>query len=187
MMYWHTNKIPLESIFAPKNVALIGATETVGSVGRTLMWNLISNPFGGAVFPINPKRPSVLGVKAYPNISSVPEPVELVVVVTPAQSIPKIIAECVEAGVKGAIVISAGFKETGPLGAELERQVLGHARRGGMRIIGPNCLGVMSPVSGLNATFAAGMARPGKVGFISQSGALCTAVLDWSLECKRRL
>ena len=173
---------PLESIFAPKNVALIGATETVGSVGRTLMWNLISNPFGGAVFPINPKRPSVLGVKAYPNIASVPEPVELAVVVTPAQSIPKLIAECVEAGVKGAIVISAGFKETGPLGAELERQVLGHARRGGMRIIGPNCLGVMSPVSGLNATFAHGMARPGKVGFISQSGALCTAVLDWSLS-----
>ncbi len=172
---------PLSAIFAPKNVALIGATETANSVGRTLMWNLISNPFGGAVFPINPKRSSVLGVKAYPSLSKVSEQVELAVIVTPAPAVPEIINDCVENGVKGAIVISAGFKETGPAGVELERQIMEHANRGGMRIIGPNCLGVMSPVSGLNATFAAAMARPGKVGFISQSGALCTAVLDWSL------
>ncbi len=145
------------------------------------MWNLISNPFGGAVFPINPKRSSVLGVKAYPSISSVSEQIELAVVVTPAPSVPAIISECVEAGIKGAIIISAGFKETGPKGLELERQIMEYANLGGMRIIGPNCLGVMSPMSGLNATFAAAMARPGKVGFISQSGALCTAVLDWSL------
>jgi acetyltransferase len=173
---------PLGAIFSPKNVALIGATETVGSVGRTLMWNLISNPFGGAVFPVNPKRPSVLGVKAYPNVNSVPEPIDLAVIVTPAPTVPAVIAECVDVGVKGTIIISAGFKETGPVGVELERQVMEHARRGEMRIIGPNCLGVMSPVTGLNATFAAAMARPGKVGFISQSGALCTAVLDWSLR-----
>jgi acetyltransferase len=173
---------PLDAIFSPKNVALIGATETQGSVGRTIMWNLISNPFGGAVFPVNPKRPSVLGVKAYPSISEVPEPVDLAVIVTPAQSVPKLIGECVASGVKGAIIISAGFKETGAQGAELERQIMGYARRGGMRIIGPNCLGVMNPLGGLNATFAASMARPGKVGFISQSGALCTAVLDWSLS-----
>jgi acetyltransferase len=173
---------PLDSLFSPKNIALIGATETVGSVGRTIMWNLISNPFGGAVFPVNPKRPSVLGVKAYPDIASVPEPIELAVVVTPAYTVPKIIAECSSAGVKGAIIISAGFKETGRQGAELERQILGYARRGNMRIIGPNCLGVMNPISGLNATFAAAMAHRGNVGFISQSGALCTAVLDWSLK-----
>ncbi len=172
---------PLSAIFAPKNVALIGATETTDSVGRTLMWNLISNPFGGAVFPINPKRPNVLGVKAYPSIADVPEKVELAVIVTPAPTVPELISQCVEMGVKGAIVISAGFKETGPQGVELERQIMQHARRGGMRIIGPNCLGLMSPISGLNATFAANMAKPGKVGFISQSGALCTAVLDWSL------
>ena len=173
---------PLDSIFCPSNIALIGATEAPGSVGRTIMWNLISNPFGGAVFPVNPKRPSVLGVKAYPDIYSVPEPVELAVIVTPAYTVPKVIAECSTAGVKGAIIISAGFKETGKQGAELERQVLGHARRGNMRIIGPNCLGVMNPISGLNATFAAAMAHRGNVGFISQSGALCTAVLDWSLK-----
>jgi acetyltransferase len=172
---------PLDAIFSPKNVALIGATETHGSVGRTIMWNLISNPFGGAVFPVNPKRPSVLGVKAYASISAVPEAVDLAVIVTPAPSVPKLIGDCVAAGVKGAIIISAGFKETGPQGVELERQILGYARRGGMRIIGPNCLGVMNPLGGLNATFAASMARPGKVGFISQSGALCTAVLDWSI------
>ncbi len=173
---------PLDAIFAPKNIALVGATENPGSVGRTVMWNLISNPFGGAVFPINPKRSSVLGVKAYPDLHAVPEKVDLVVVSTPAPTIPKIIGEAVDMGVKGAVIISAGFKETGPQGVELERQIMEHARRGGMRIIGPNCLGVMSPVSGVNATFAYGMARKGKVGFISQSGALCTAVLDWSFK-----
>jgi acetyltransferase len=176
----HYERQALDAIFAPKNVAVIGATETPNTVGRTVVWNLISSPFGGAVFPVNPKRSSVLGIKAYPNVSSVPEPPDLAVIVTPAPSIPGIIKECVENGVKGAIVISAGFKETGPAGAELEAQIMEHAR-GHMRIIGPNCLGVMSPLSGLNATFASAMARPGSVGFISQSGALCTAVLDWSL------
>ncbi len=173
---------PLKSIFAPKNVAVIGATEKEGSVGRTILWNLISSPFGGAVFPINPKRPSLLGIKAYPSIKDVPDQVDLAVVVTPSSSIPGIIADCAEVGVKGAIVISAGFKEIGPEGVELERQLLENARKGKMRIVGPNCLGVMSPVSGLNATFAAGMARKGKVAFISQSGALCTSVLDWSFK-----
>lgn len=182
VLYYQKN--PLSAIFAPRNVALIGATETVGSVGRTLMWNLISNPFGGAVFPINPKRSNVLGVKAYKTIFDVPEPVDLAVIVTPAVSVPGLIKDCVEMGVKGAIVISAGFKEIGPQGVELEKQIMEHARLGGMRIIGPNCLGVMSPISGLNATFAVGMALPGKVGFISQSGALCTSVLDWSLKDK---
>jgi acetyltransferase len=178
----HFERQALDSIFAPKNLALIGASENPGSVGRTVLWNLISNPFGGAVFPVNPKRSSVLGIKAYPNMASVPERVDLAVITTPAPFIPDLIAECVEAGVKGAIVISAGFKETGAAGVELERQIMEHARRGNMRIIGPNCLGVMSPLSGLNATFASAMARRGKVGFISQSGALCTAVLDWSLQ-----
>ncbi len=173
---------PLDAIFEPKSVAVIGATEKVGSVGRTILWNLISSPFGGTVFPINSKRSSILGIKAYPNLAALPEQVDLAVIVTPAPTVPGIIAECVEAGVKGAIIISAGFKESGPEGAERERQVLEQARRGNLRIIGPNCLGVMSPLTGLNATFASTMARPGKVGFISQSGALCTAVLDWSLS-----
>ena len=172
----------LDTIFAPKNIAVIGATETLGSVGRTIVWNLISSPFGGTVFPVNPKRPSVLGIKAYPTISAVPEPVDLAVVVTPAETVPGIISACVDFGVKSVIIISAGFKETGAGGIELERQIMEHARRGDMRIIGPNCLGVMSPTTGLNATFASTIARRGSVGFISQSGALCTAILDWSLR-----
>ncbi len=172
----------LDAIFAPKSVAVIGATETAGSVGRTIVWNLISSSFGGTIYPVNPKRASILGIKAYPNLTAVPEVVDLIVVVTPAASIPDIIKEAVDLGVKGAIIISAGFKETGPKGAELEHQILEHARRGNMRIIGPNCLGVMSPITGLNATFATTIARPGSVGFISQSGALCTAILDWSLR-----
>ncbi|MFW6042228.1 MAG: bifunctional acetate--CoA ligase family protein/GNAT family N-acetyltransferase [Chloroflexota bacterium] len=173
---------PLDAIFRPETVAVIGASETPGSVGRTLLWNLITNSFGGTVFPVNIKRSSVLGIKAYPSISDVPEPVDLAVIATPAQTVPGIIGECVEVGVKGAIIISAGFKERGPEGAALEQEILETAREGGMRIIGPNCLGVMSPVTGLNATFASTMARPGSVGFISQSGALCTAVLDWSFH-----
>jgi acetyltransferase len=173
---------PLDAIFAPRTVAVVGATEKAGSVGRTILWNLISSPFGGTVFPVNPKRSSVLGIKAYPTIASVPEPIDLAVIVTPAPTVPEIIRECVDAGVRGAIIISAGFKEIGPAGVELEQRIRQHARGGKMRIIGPNCLGVMSPLSGLNATFANAMARPGRVGFMSQSGALCTAVLDWSVK-----
>lgn len=175
-----TERQPLDAIFQPKNIAVIGATEAPNSVGRTLLWNLIGNPFGGTVYPVNPKRPSVLGIRAYPSIADLPEKVDLAVVVTPAGAVPGVIGQCADAGVKAAIVISAGFKEMGPSGADLERQVLEQARRGRMRLIGPNCLGVMNPLTGLNATFAAGMARPGNVAFLSQSGALLTAILDWS-------
>ncbi|HEY5004952.1 MAG TPA: bifunctional acetate--CoA ligase family protein/GNAT family N-acetyltransferase [Ktedonobacteraceae bacterium] len=173
---------PLNAIFEPKSIAVIGATEREGSVGRTILWNLISNPFGGTVFPVNAKRTSVLGIKAYPNLAALPQKVDLAVIVTPAATVPGLITECVAAGVKGAIIISAGFKETGAAGVAMEQQILQQARQGKLRIIGPNCLGVMSPLTGLNATFAGAMARPGHVGFISQSGALCTAVLDWSLS-----
>lgn len=173
---------PLYSIFAPRTVAVIGATERPNSIGRTVLWNLISNSFGGTIFPVNPSRPSILGIKSYPNVASVAEKIDLAIVVTPAATVPGIIGECADAGVKGAIIISAGFKETGPAGIELERKILEQARRGKMRIVGPNCLGIMSPVTGLNATFARTMAKPGNVGFISQSGALCTSVLDWSLR-----
>ncbi len=173
---------PLDVFFTPNNIAVIGATENLGSVGRTTLQNLINSPFGGAVFPVNPKRNSVLGIKAYKTIADVPEHVDLAVVITKPATIPGIIRQCGENGVKGAIVISAGFKEMGPEGAALEVKLLDEARKVGIRIIGPNCLGFMSPLTGVNATFAAGMARPGNVAFISQSGALCTAVLDWSFR-----
>jgi acetyltransferase len=172
----------LDAIFRPETVAVVGATDRPGSVGRTIMWNLVSSPFGGTVFPVNARRPNVLGIKAYPSVTEVPARVDLAVIVAPAPAVPGIIRECVEAGVQGAIIISAGFRETGPEGVELERQVLEEARRGRMRIVGPNCLGVMKPNTGFNATFAGSIARPGSVGFLSQSGALLTAILDESFR-----
>ena len=171
---------PLDAIFHPRSVAVIGATEKEGSVGRTILWNLLSSPFGGTVYPVNPTRPAILGVKAYPSIAAIGEPVDLAVIVTPPATIPQLVEDCGVAGVRGVIIISAGFKEVGPEGVELERRVLEAARRHGIRVVGPNCLGIMNPVGGLDATFAAGIARPGRVGFISQSGALLTAILDWA-------
>jgi len=175
----HFERESLRAIFSPKSVAVIGATDRLGSVGRTLVWNLISSPFGGIVYPVNPKHKSVLGIRAYPTIASIGERVDLAVIVTPAPSVPDVIGECVEARVKGAIIISAGFKEAGEQGVALEQEVLKRAH-GRMRVLGPNCLGVMRPPANLNATFADGIGRAGNVGFISQSGALLTAVLDWS-------
>ncbi len=171
----------LDPILRPNNIAVIGATEKVGSVGRTIIWNLISNPYGGTIYPVNPKRANILGIKAYASIGDIPDQIDLAIIITPAPTVPGLVKECVAAGIPGAIIISAGFKEVGEEGVELERQIMETAR-GKMRIIGPNCLGVMMPRVGLNATFAGAMARPGNVAFISQSGAICTAVLDWSFE-----
>ena len=164
----HRKNRQLDFIFKPTTVAIVGATESANSVGKTVMQNLLATPFGGEVFPVNPKRPSVLGVKAYPDLKSIPKKVDLVVVVTPAKIVPNIIAECADLGIPTAIIISAGFKEMGPDGEALEQQILLHARRGKMRIIGPNCLGVMNPNTGFNATFAAGIAMKGNIAFISQ-------------------
>ncbi len=173
---------PLSVFFSPRTVAVIGADEITGSIGRTVLWNLVGNPFGGTVFPVNSERTNVLGIKAYPNIAAIPEAVDLAIIVTPANTVPALVAQCADANVKGLIIVSSGFKECGPEGLKLEQEILAHARRKSMRVIGPNCLGVMSPLTGLNATFADGMARSGNVAFISQSGALCAAVLDWSLR-----
>jgi acetyltransferase len=170
----------LQSFFVPTSVAVIGATDRDGSVGRTVLANLLSGSFHGRVYAINPARKAVLGIPCYPNITGVPETVDLAVIVTPAPTVPDVIHECVAAGVASAIVISAGFKEQGPDGAELERRIQAELRNTRMRVIGPNCLGMMNPRLGLNATFARDIARPGKVAFLSQSGALLTAVLDWS-------
>src|SRR5581483_3023734 len=175
-----TRRRTLTSFFHPKSVALIGATEAAHSVGRSILMNLKDAPFPGAVYPVNPKRDTLLGLRCYRAIGEVPEPVDLAVIATPAASVPGVVRDCADAGVAAAIIISAGFREIGERGAALEREVLEQARRTGMRIVGPNCLGLMSPHSKLNATFASTMARPGHVGFISQSGALCTAILDWS-------
>ncbi len=170
----------LDVFFHPKRVAVIGATEAPHSVGRSILSNLKDAPFPGVIYPVNPKRDTLLGLRCYSNIASVPEPVDLAVIATPAATVPGVIRECAGAEVPAAIIISAGFREIGERGAELERQILEEARHSGMRVVGPNCLGLMSPHNMLNATFASTMARPGHLGFISQSGALCTAILDWS-------
>ncbi len=149
-----------------------------GSVGRALTENL--QLFEGPTYLVNPNHPEILNAKTFPDIGSVPEKVDLAVIATPAPTVPGVIRECAKAGVGGAVIISAGFKECGKAGAELEQQVLTEARRGRLRLVGPNCLGVMVPHAGLNATFAEGIAEPGPVAFLSQSGALCAAVLDWS-------
>ena len=170
----------LGGFFAPETIAVIGASERAGSVGRALLENLYE--FGGRVFPVNPRHASVLGMPAFADVSQIPEKVDLAVIATPAAVVPQVVRACGEAHVKAAIIHSAGFKECGPEGAERESEVLREAKRGGVRILGPNCLGLMAPHRRLNATFASTMARPGQVAFISQSGALCTAVLDWSLR-----
>ncbi len=172
----------LNVFFAPQTVAVIGATEAPGSAGRTILWNLVSHPFGGTVYPVNLKRPSVLGIKAYPSVSDVPEKVALAVIATPAETVPDIVGQCADSGVSGVIILSEGFRERGNEGMEREQMILDHARRGRMRVLGPNSGGVISPVTGLHATCAGPLARTGNVGFVSQSGALCAAVLDWSLQ-----
>jgi acetyltransferase len=171
-----------ERMFAPESVAVIGATDREESVGRTVLANLKTTFFQGKVYGVNPKRKEILGVPCFPSIGSIPEKIDLAVVVTPAPTVPGIVGECVEAGVGSAVVISAGFKERGVEGAELERQIQEKLRGGTMRLVGPNCLGIMSPGIGLNATFSHDIARPGSVALLSQSGALLTAILDWSLK-----
>lgn len=172
----------LDAIFKPKTVALIGAKDDVGSVGRTILSNLLETSFPGTIYPVNPKRQEVLGVKCYPSISAVPEIVDLAIIVTPAATVPGVILECTKAKVRSCIVISAGFKELGENGLKLEKEAIHYAKLAKMPVIGPNCLGVMNPLYGLNATFARGMALPGNIAFISQSGAMCTSVLDWSFQ-----
>ena len=177
-----TARTALDSFFRPNSVALIGATDREGSVGRTVLFNLTNGNFPGKVCAVNPHRSEVLGVRCYPNIAAIPEKIDLAIVVTPAPSVPGVIRECVNAGARSAIVISAGFKERGAEGVELERQIQAELRRSSLRLLGPNCLGMMNPAYGLNATFARDIARRGNVAFLSQSGALLTAILDWSLE-----
>ena len=173
----------LGKIFAPRHVAVIGASDSPTSVGYTVLRNLIGSGFPGVVYPVNPRRDSVQGVHAYPDIPSLPTPPDLAVICTPASTVPEIVRACGEAGTRGVVVISAGFREIGPEGVELERKVIQQQRKfDGMRILGPNCLGIIVPGLHLNASFATATPEKGHIGFISQSGALCTSVLDWALD-----
>ena len=170
----------LEPLFMPRSVAVIGATDRPGTVGRSVVSNLLESKFPLKIYPVNPSHPEVAGIKTRQRIADIPGGVDLALVVTPAVTVPGIIGECVDAGVKSAVVISAGFREQGPDGARLEEEIKKHLQRGSLRLIGPNCMGFMNPTIGLNATFAKAMPKKGSVAFLSQSGALQTAILDWS-------
>jgi acetyltransferase len=171
-------------MFVPQSVVVIGATAREGSVGRTVVENLAKGSCREKVYAVNPKHEEVLGMRCYKDVASVPETVDLAIVATPAPTVPGVIGECIKAGVRAAVVISAGFKEQGAEGAQLEQEILQQLRGSKMRLIGPNCLGIMNPIAGINATFAHDMGLPGSVAFLSQSGALETAILDWSLKEK---
>lgn len=170
----------LNPLFAPQSVAVIGASNRADSVGQIVFQNMLEGGYKGKLYPVNAKNAEVQGKKAYANLSEIGEPVEFAVIATPPATIPAIIEDCGQHGVKAAVIITAGFGETGPAGQELERQVLANAAAYGIRLVGPNCLGVMRPGIGLNATFNKGGANPGHLAFVSQSGALCTAILDWA-------
>ena len=173
---------PLDKIFRPKSVAAIGGSDKQGTVGYALMDNLLKGGFQGSIYPVNPGHSTIHGLKSYPSVKKIPGGVDLAVIAAPAKFVPGIVEECGEAGVGGIIIISAGFKESGKDGRKMYDQIAKTAREHNIRIIGPNCLGIISPLVGLNATFASRMALPGKIAFVSQSGALCTSILDWSVD-----
>ncbi len=170
----------LEAIFAPQSVAVVGASPDPTKLGHRVLKNVVENGYEGRVIPIHPTAPSVLGLKAYPSVAAVEGDVELAVIVVPPQFVLGVVEECGQKGVQGLVVITAGFKEVGGPGKELERQLLELVRQYNMRMVGPNCLGIIDTISKLNASFAALMPEPGQIAFMSQSGAICTAILDWS-------
>ncbi|MBW9268159.1 MAG: bifunctional acetate--CoA ligase family protein/GNAT family N-acetyltransferase [Candidatus Thiodiazotropha sp. (ex. Lucinisca nassula)] len=170
----------LTPLFSPKSVAMFGASERENSVGEVVFRNLISCGYKGAIYPINPKHEEIQGIKAYKSIDEIGKPVELVVVATPAKTIPAIVEACGLHGVKTMIILSAGFRESGPAGLRLEERVVEVAKEFGIRFIGPNCLGLIRPDQGINITFGNNNAKPGNLALVSQSGAICTAILDWA-------
>jgi acetyltransferase len=173
----------LDKIFHPKSVAVVGASQQSTSVGHFVLRNLIDGGFKGDIYPVNPKYKAIGDMPCFASVAELPATTDLAVICTPARTVPEIVRECGQADILGLVILSAGFRETGQEGAELE-QAIRHEAKGfpGMRIVGPNCLGVIAPHIALNASFATDMPPPGRVAFISQSGALCTAVLDWSLQ-----
>jgi len=174
----------IDSIFSPKSIAIIGASRQQGSVGHSLLANIIDSRFQGVVYPVNPKAQAILGIKSYPRVLDIPDDVDLAVVIVPAPLVPQVLEECGVKGIKGAITISAGFKEIGGRGVELEQTVKDIIKKYNIALVGPNCLGVINTASdsSMNATFGTQMPKKGNISFISQSGALCVAVLDYAKE-----
>lgn len=170
----------LDAIFAPRSVAVVGASPNPARLGHQVLKNILVHGYQGAVYPIHPHATEVLEQRAYPSVLDVPEPIDLAVLVIPTEQVLVVAEQCGKKGVRGLIVITAGFKEVGGKGKILERQLLEIVRHYQMRMVGPNCLGVIDTVSKLNASFASLMPEEGDIAFMSQSGALCTAILDWS-------
>ncbi len=175
----------LNNIFHPQRIALIGVTTNPNSVSGKVLINLVSGGFKGVVYPVNPDHEAVMGIPCYPDVASLPRVPDLGIICSPAGKVPAMVKECGDKGIRGLIIISAGFRETGEEGEKLEQEIACMIKQyEGMRVIGPNCLGVIVPGLKLNASFASDMPRTGNIAFISQSGALCTSVLDWALEGK---
>jgi acetyltransferase len=170
----------IEKMLAPKTVALIGATDKEGTVGEATLKNLLIGKGKHTVYPVNPTHESVMGMKCYPNIAAIPEHIDLAVIATPAKSVPEVVEECGKAGVDGVVIISAGFREVGKEGVELEEKIRTIRTKYGFRLLGPNCVGFVRPGAHLNATFLRDNPEPGSIAFISQSGALGSAILDWA-------
>jgi acetyltransferase len=178
------NSVNLDKIFKPKSIAVIGASETIGSPGYRIFRNLIGSGYDGVVFPVNSKRESVQGVQAYASINEVPKIVDLVIIATPAAVVCDIVEQCGIRGIKGILIISAGFKEIGPEGVAREQRLIDLKKKYGLRILGPNCVGFIMPYLNLNATFAGSMPEKGSIALLSQSGAVCGAILDWAAAAK---
>jgi acetyltransferase len=170
----------LTALFAPKSVAMFGASDRADSVGEIVFRNLLEGGFDGEIYAVNPAHDEIQGRKAYPDLESIDRPIDLAVVATPAKTVPSIVEECGKHGIKAMIILSAGFREVGGPGRALERKVVDLARSYGIRFLGPNCLGFIRPSIGLNATFGNNSAAKGGIALVSQSGALCTAILDWA-------
>ncbi len=175
----------LDNIFKPKRIALLGISSNPQSVSGRILSNLVTGGFAGVVYPVNPSLEAVMGIQCYPDIKSLPNKPDLAVVCSDTEAVPAYIRQCGEAGILGIIIVTAGFKETGERGRELEQEIQQiRAEFPGMRIMGPNCLGYIAPGSKLNVSFGDGMPKKGNIAFVSQSGALCTSVLDWAIHAK---
>jgi len=174
----------LDAIFSPQSLAVVGASKTPGKVGHDIFVNILKGGYRGTLYPVNPKARSVSSVKAYPTISEIPDSVDLAMVILPPRPALTAIKDAIDKGVKGVVIVSAGFREVGGEGLEIENTIVGLCREAGVRMVGPNCLGVINPLANvrLNASFSARMPKPGNISFISQSGALCTAVLDFAAD-----
>ncbi len=172
----------LDKIFNPQSVAIIGASDVEGSVGSLIAKNFAQLGYAGKYYFVNIRKPEIFGVKTYKSVDQIAEPIDLAIIATPASTVPEVVEQCGKAHVQGAIIVSSGFKETGPEGMELEKRVQETAKRYGIRVIGPNCIGMIRPRINLNASFLEKMPKPGNIAFLSQSGALGSAILDWAIH-----